>query len=129
LRCDGCACLQGLGLRITEAGTFYGGGINNVSNSYAAALWTADWAFEMAAAGAAGVNLHWSSGRPVEDGGSFSLLMCWQLRPAPLAAMGATCTAPDCMGLMLLPPAPCRRRPGRLLQGQIHRGVQPVHQL
>jgi hypothetical protein len=46
----------------SEANSINGGGLKFFSESYGAALWTADFAFEAAKAGAAGVNLHWGRG-------------------------------------------------------------------
>jgi hypothetical protein len=49
-------------VRVSEINSVPGGGRGGVSNVFAAALWTAQIAFEFAAAGAAGVNFHWGNG-------------------------------------------------------------------
>jgi hypothetical protein len=49
-------------LRITEANSISGGGVGGASDMFAAALWTADLAFEFARAGAASLSLHWGDG-------------------------------------------------------------------
>ena len=48
----------GLKIRLTEAGSAWGGGIAGFSDSFAAALWTLDVFFELAKVGLDGVNLH-----------------------------------------------------------------------
>jgi hypothetical protein len=74
----GCAChslpqraaaAAGLRLRVSEANSAVGGGRAGLSNVFAAALWTADAAFEFAAAGAAGINMHWGVGGKFGHGG------------------------------------------------------------
>lgn len=47
-----------LPFRFTESNTFYNGGAVGVSNAYGAALWTLDYFFLLAEAGAAGANIH-----------------------------------------------------------------------
>jgi hypothetical protein len=42
----------GLPVRMTEGNTKSKGGLAGISDAFAAALWTADFAFELAAAGA-----------------------------------------------------------------------------
>lgn len=49
-------------VRVSEANSIAGGGRKGVSNVFAAALWTAQVAFEFALAGAVGVNFHWGDG-------------------------------------------------------------------
>lgn len=49
-------------MRVSEANSVPGGGRGGVSNVFAAALWTAQIAFEFARAGASGVNFHWGNG-------------------------------------------------------------------
>ena len=44
--------------RLTEANSCYEGGKRGVSDTFASALWGADFLFQLAAAGCAGVNLH-----------------------------------------------------------------------
>ena len=44
--------------RLTEANSCYEGGKQGVSDAFASALWGADFLFQLAAAGGAGVNLH-----------------------------------------------------------------------
>jgi hypothetical protein len=51
-----------LPLRVAEMNSISNSGHRGVSNSLAAALWTLDGAFEVAAAGAVGINLHWGDG-------------------------------------------------------------------
>ena len=52
-------------VRVTEASSSSGGGLSGASDVVAAALWTADFAFEYAAAGVQGINLHWGTVRVV----------------------------------------------------------------
>jgi hypothetical protein len=51
---------QGLGIpyRISECNSFYNGGSNGVSDSYASSLWILDFLFNCAQNGASGVNFH-----------------------------------------------------------------------
>lgn len=49
---------SGMTIRLTEAGSAWGGGIAEFSDSYAAALWTVDVLFELAKAGMDGVHFH-----------------------------------------------------------------------
>lgn len=58
-----CLCRWGKDLRVAEMNTISNSGARGISNSLAAALWTLDGAFEVAAAGAAGINLHWGDGQ------------------------------------------------------------------
>jgi hypothetical protein len=53
-------CAQGIGIpfRMSECNSFYDGGANGVSNSYASSLWVIDYLFKCAQGGAAGVNFH-----------------------------------------------------------------------
>lgn len=48
-------------VRVSEVNSIAGGGRGGVSNVFAAALWTAQVAFEFANAGASGVNFHWGN--------------------------------------------------------------------
>lgn len=48
-------------VRITEAGSVAGGGKAGVSNTFAAAIWTAETAFRFARNGAVGMNFHWGN--------------------------------------------------------------------
>lgn len=48
-------------VRVSEINSVAGGGRGGVSNVFAAALWTAQIAFEFAQAGASGVNFHWGN--------------------------------------------------------------------
>lgn len=50
-------------LRVAEMNTISNSGLDGVSNSLAAALWTLDAMFEVAATGAVGVNLHQGAGQ------------------------------------------------------------------
>jgi hypothetical protein len=45
-------------LRVDEANSAFGGGVDGVSNTYASALWAVDYSLSMAQAGVAGVNIH-----------------------------------------------------------------------
>lgn len=56
------AASKGHSLRITEANSMSGAGEEGTSDAYAAALWTADLAFEFASAGVKSLALHWGSG-------------------------------------------------------------------
>lgn len=47
-----------LGYRIAEANSFYPGGVPGLSNTFGSALWVLQFAFTLAAAHAAGLNLH-----------------------------------------------------------------------
>ncbi|KAI8466361.1 MAG: hypothetical protein J3K34DRAFT_433963 [Monoraphidium minutum] len=60
---------EGLPLRITEANSISGGGMRWYSESYGAALWTADFAFDAAAAGVSGLHYHWGVGGTLGGGG------------------------------------------------------------
>lgn len=53
----------GIPLRVAEMNTISNSGRVGVSNVFAAALWTLDGCFEVAATGAVGVNLHQGSGQ------------------------------------------------------------------
>jgi hypothetical protein len=55
---------SGVPFRFTEANSFYNGGMPGVSNACGSALWALDLLFQLAAAGAAGVNF--------QDGGNFT---------------------------------------------------------
>jgi hypothetical protein len=46
------------GARLNEANSFFGGGLQNVSNAYGTALWVLDFLFTCATAGCTGVNMH-----------------------------------------------------------------------
>ncbi|KAI8466976.1 MAG: hypothetical protein J3K34DRAFT_524129 [Monoraphidium minutum] len=48
-------------VRITEAGSVSGGGKGGVSNTFAAAIWTAETAFLFSRVGAVGINYHWGN--------------------------------------------------------------------
>ena len=48
----------GVPFRITECNSCFGGGKDGVSNTFASALWVADFMLQVAAAGCIGVNLH-----------------------------------------------------------------------
>lgn len=51
---------QGIGLpfRMAECNSYYNGGADGVSDSYASSLWVVDYLFDCALGGAAGVNFH-----------------------------------------------------------------------
>jgi len=53
---------RGLQYSVSEGNSFYNGGAVGISNTYAAALWTADYAFETSKAGVESVQLHWGDG-------------------------------------------------------------------
>ncbi|WP_035348413.1 hypothetical protein [Edaphobacter aggregans] len=63
---------MGLPYRMTEGNTVYQGGKPGLSDVYAAALWGADYLFELMSLGYSGVNLHGGSGhaQAVSVGGS-----------------------------------------------------------
>jgi hypothetical protein len=63
---------MGVPVRMTEGNTCYRGGKPGVSDVFAAALWSADYALHLAANGYTGVNLHGGSGPSVANsvGGS-----------------------------------------------------------
>jgi hypothetical protein len=48
----------GVPYRMAECNSFYNGGANGVSDSYASSLWVIDYLFDCALGGAAGVNFH-----------------------------------------------------------------------
>lgn len=48
----------GVPYRMAECNSYYHGGANGVSNSYASALWVIDFLFDCALGGASGINLH-----------------------------------------------------------------------
>jgi hypothetical protein len=52
------AASQGLGYRMTEGNSCFGGGKPGVSDAFCSALWGADYMLHMGAAGYMGVNLH-----------------------------------------------------------------------
>jgi hypothetical protein len=54
------AACQGIGVpyRMAECNSFYDGGANGVSDSYASSLWVIDYLFNCAQGGAEGVNFH-----------------------------------------------------------------------
>jgi len=59
---DSSARLHGTPYRMTEGNTCYRGGKPGVSDVFAAALWSADYALELASLGYAGLNLHGGNG-------------------------------------------------------------------
>jgi hypothetical protein len=58
---------MGLSLRLTEGNTCYRGGKPGVSDVFGAALWSADYALQLAANGYSGVNLHGGTGKSVAN--------------------------------------------------------------
>lgn len=48
----------GVPYRMAECNSYYNGGANGVSNSYASSLWVIDFLFDCALGGASGINLH-----------------------------------------------------------------------
>jgi hypothetical protein len=68
------AIKMGLPYRMTEGNTVYRGGKPGLSDVFAAALWAADYLFELMSLGYCGVNLHGGSGhaQAVSVGGSLS---------------------------------------------------------
>lgn len=58
----------GIPLRVAEMNTISNSGRVGVSNVFAAAIWTLDGCFEVAATGAVGVNLHQGSGQNLYTG-------------------------------------------------------------
>ncbi|SMC84177.1 hypothetical protein [Kibdelosporangium aridum] len=49
---------QNLPFRVDEANSTYSGGIDGVSNKYASALWSMDYALQLAQGGVSGINIH-----------------------------------------------------------------------
>jgi Glycosyl hydrolase family 79 C-terminal beta domain len=49
---------QNLPFRVDEANSTYSGGIDGVSNKYASALWSMDYAMQLAQGGVSGINIH-----------------------------------------------------------------------
>lgn len=60
---NGVAKLKGRPFRIEECNSFYNGGAPDVSDTFGAALWVADFTRWLASHGCAGVNLHTSTHR------------------------------------------------------------------
>lgn len=54
---EGISRNQGVGYRINEVNSFSGGGKTDVSDTFAAALWSLDYMFVLASHGCAGINL------------------------------------------------------------------------
>lgn len=92
-----------LGVRLTEANSFFGGGLPGVSNAYGSALWVMDFMFICALAGCTGVNLHGGNEGPytpiADDDGTvvearplfYGMVMFAQAaRGLPLQSMVAT---------------------------------------
>jgi hypothetical protein len=81
---------KGIGIpyRMAECNSFYNGGSNGVSDSYASSLWVIDYLFDCALGGAIGVNFHGGG-----DGGGYT----------PIAdSSGAVVTArPEYYGILL----------------------------
>ena len=64
---------QSLGARVTESGSYSGGGIIGISDAYGSGLWALDAMFTMAVNGDQGINFHgggFSPYSPVVDGNS-----------------------------------------------------------
>jgi hypothetical protein len=59
------ASAQGIGLRLDEMGSITCGGLSNISQSYAATLWSIETLFELASAGVVGNNFHTPGGNAV----------------------------------------------------------------
>lgn len=55
---QGASQSLGIPYRMSECNSFFDGGANGVSNSYASSLWVIDYLFNCAQYGAVGVNLH-----------------------------------------------------------------------
>lgn len=64
---------QGLGLEIDETNSANNGGVNGVSDTFASALWAADYLFTAAEHGALAVNIHGNGG--ASSGPSYSPLV------------------------------------------------------
>jgi hypothetical protein len=62
------ASKMGLRVRMTEGNTCYRGGKPGVSDVFAAALWSADYALLLASNNYSGINLHGGTGRVVANG-------------------------------------------------------------
>jgi hypothetical protein len=58
---------MGVGVRMTEGNTCYRGGKPGVSDVFAAALWSADYALLLASNNYAGINLHGGTGKSVAN--------------------------------------------------------------
>jgi hypothetical protein len=76
------AARYGQKLRITEANSLSGAGEEGTSDTFAAALWTADMSFEFVAAGVHSLHYHWGHGGTPEVGA---------LGGAPVYAGGQSC--------------------------------------
>ena len=72
----------GIEARLTETNSVSCGGLDQVSNVFASALWSVDWAFSMAFVGVDGINFHASPAfyRPFTAGFFDG---AWRLSPAP----------------------------------------------
>ncbi|KIZ01367.1 hypothetical protein MNEG_6591 [Monoraphidium neglectum] len=68
----GVAAKYGKPLRVAEMNSISNSGRDGVSNVFASALWTLDAAFEVAATGAVGINLHQGAGQNL-----YSALIRW----------------------------------------------------
>jgi len=64
---SGAAKKMGVGVRMTEGNTCYRGGKPGVSDVFAAALWSADYALLLARNSYSGVNLHGGTGKSVAN--------------------------------------------------------------
>jgi hypothetical protein len=64
---SGAAKKMGVGVRMTEGNTCYRGGKPGVSDVFAAALWSADYALLLARNNYSGVNLHGGTGKSVAN--------------------------------------------------------------
>lgn len=66
---QGVAKAVGLGLRVSETNSLYGGGRSGLSDTMAGALWCADALFAFASTGASGFHFHWGfGGQPLQGG-------------------------------------------------------------
>ncbi len=64
---NAAAARMGARVRMTEGNTCYRGGKPGVSDVFAAALWSADYALQLASRGYTGVNLHGGTGKSVAN--------------------------------------------------------------
>ncbi|AIP04042.1 lipoprotein [Burkholderia pseudomallei] len=59
---QGAASARGIGFRLAETNSYWGGGKPGVSDAHASALWVINFLFAVAQGGASGVNLHTGGG-------------------------------------------------------------------
>ena len=109
----------GVKLRLTEAGSAWGGGIAGLSDTFAAALWTIDVLFEFVTTGLDGVNFHNVGANP------YSVIQ--ENRDPVTQAPIITANAPY-YGMLLFAEATALRPPLRLWENRLRCALQPSHQ-